>query len=118
MARHTKPLEFDGTAIDELDVYGRLTIANMAVEVGAKTGLIKSDGRTKRYLKEFGREESWQDIRADEDAHYESEVSFDASELEPQVALPFLSRQREANLRGGRRQGKRGIHRELARIRE
>ena len=86
-----KALEFEGTAIDELDVYGRLTITNMAVEAGAKTGLIKSDGRTKHYLKEFGREERWQDIRADEDAHYESEISFDASEPGTSGRLPFLT---------------------------
>jgi 3-isopropylmalate/(R)-2-methylmalate dehydratase large subunit len=83
-----KSIEFDGQAIDELDVYGRLTLANMAVEAGAKTGLIKSDSKTKQYLHEFGREHQWKEIAADEDAAYESTTSFDASTLEPQVAMP------------------------------
>jgi 3-isopropylmalate/(R)-2-methylmalate dehydratase large subunit len=83
-----KSLEFDGTAIDELGVYGRLTLANMTVEAGAKTGLVKSDRQTKQYLKEFGREEQWKEIHADDDASYESEITINASDLQPQVAFP------------------------------
>jgi 3-isopropylmalate/(R)-2-methylmalate dehydratase large subunit len=83
-----KSLEFCGSAVDQMDVYGRLTLANMAVEAGAKTGLIQSDSKTKQYLEEFGREEQWRELKADEDASYESEVTIDASKLEPQVALP------------------------------
>jgi len=83
-----KSLEFDGPAIDELDVYGRLTLTNMAVEAGAKTGLVKSDTRTKRYLTEFGREQQWMEIQPDGDATYESQIDVNASELEPQVAFP------------------------------
>ncbi|HVB12936.1 MAG TPA: 3-isopropylmalate dehydratase large subunit [Nitrososphaerales archaeon] len=83
-----KSLEFEGSAIDELDVYGRLTLTNMAVEAGAKTGIIASDQRTRQYLKEFGREDQWKEIRADSDAIYESEITLNTSELEPQVALP------------------------------
>jgi 3-isopropylmalate/(R)-2-methylmalate dehydratase large subunit len=83
-----KSIEFDGTVVDELDVYGRLTLTNMAVEAGAKTGLVKSDRRTKRYLTEFGREHQWKEILADDDATYESQVDINASDLEPQVAFP------------------------------
>ena len=83
-----KSLEFDGAAIDELDVYGRLTLTNMAIEAGAKTGLVKSDTRTKQYLREFGREQQWKEIHADDDASYESEIAINASELQPQVAFP------------------------------
>ncbi|MDG6906655.1 MAG: 3-isopropylmalate dehydratase large subunit [Nitrososphaerota archaeon] len=83
-----KSLEFAGSAVDELDVYGRLTLTNMAVEAGAKTGIIASDRKTHEYLKEFGREEKWTEIRADSDATYESEISVNTSELEPQIALP------------------------------
>jgi 3-isopropylmalate/(R)-2-methylmalate dehydratase large subunit len=83
-----KSLEFDGPVIDELDPYGRLTLANMSVESGAKTGLVKSDARTRQYLKQFDREEQWKEIHADEDASYESVTTLDASQLVPQVALP------------------------------
>lgn len=83
-----KSLEFAGSAIDELDVYGRLTLTNMAVEAGAKTGIVASDQKTRQYLKEFGREERWKEIRADEDANYESELNVDVSNLEPQIAMP------------------------------
>ncbi len=83
-----KSLEFSGSAIDELDVYGRLTLANMSVECGAKTGLVQSDLRTKNYLEEFGRVESWRELYPDDGASYETEVSLNASELEPQVAVP------------------------------
>jgi 3-isopropylmalate/(R)-2-methylmalate dehydratase large subunit len=60
----------------------------MAVEAGAKTGLVKSDARTLQYLKEIGREQHWKEIHADHDASYESEIEVNASELEPQVAFP------------------------------
>lgn len=83
-----KALEFSGSAIDGLDVYGRLTLANMAVEAGAKTGLIRSDERTRYYLEEFSRAEQWTELGPDEDAKYESEVTIDVNEMEPQVALP------------------------------
>ena len=83
-----KSLEFQGKVVDELDVYGRLTLANMAVEAGAKTGLIQSDQRTLAYLKDFGREQDFREIYPDEDAEYESEISFEATTLEPLVALP------------------------------
>ena len=83
-----KSLEFDGPAIDELEVYGRLTLTNMTVEAGAKTGLVKSDARTKQYLKEFGREHQWKEIHADDNASYESEIAINASELQPQIAFP------------------------------
>lgn len=83
-----KSLEFAGSGIDELDVYGRLTLTNMAVEAGAKTGIIASDQRTRQYLRDFNREERWKEIRADDDASYESELNIDVSSLEPQIAIP------------------------------
>jgi 3-isopropylmalate/(R)-2-methylmalate dehydratase large subunit len=83
-----KSLEFTGSAIENLDVYGRLTLCNMAVEAGAKTGLVESDERTRHYLQEFSRANQWRELHADQDAVYDSEISIDAAALEPQVALP------------------------------
>ncbi|MDA4131492.1 MAG: homoaconitate hydratase family protein, partial [Thaumarchaeota archaeon] len=83
-----KSIEFEGSAIDNLDVYGRLTLTNMAVEAGAKTGIIASDEKTRQYLREFDRERDWVPLKADDDAVYESKLEVNAGELEPQVALP------------------------------
>jgi 3-isopropylmalate/(R)-2-methylmalate dehydratase large subunit len=83
-----KSIEFQGEAIENLDVYGRLTLTNMAVEAGAKTGIIASDKKTLQYLREFDRAEDFREIKADDGATYESEISIDANELEPQIALP------------------------------
>jgi len=82
-----KALEFHGETINEMGMDGRLTMANMAVECGAKAGLFKSDDVTKAYLAEMGREEDFREIRPDEDASYEKELYIDA-DIEPVVAKP------------------------------
>jgi 3-isopropylmalate/(R)-2-methylmalate dehydratase large subunit len=83
-----KALEFHGEAIDLMPMDGRLTIANMVVECGAKAGLFKSDEITRRFLAERGRKDKFKEIRADKDANYEKELYFDASDFEPVVAKP------------------------------
>lgn len=83
-----KALEFHGDAIDKMDMDGRLTIANMAIECGAKAGLFKSDGITRKFLAGLGREEKFREVKPDDDAVYEKELFFDVSELEPVVSKP------------------------------
>lgn len=83
-----RALEFCGDAIDDMDMPGRFTLANMAVEAGAKTGLVRSDGTTKEYLKKRGRADKFREIFADEDAGYEKTYDFDAAEIVPVVAAP------------------------------
>ncbi len=83
-----KALEFCGGTIDKMDMSGRFTLANMAVEAGAKTGLIKSDDVTKKYLKAQGRESRFKEIDADEDAEYEKTIDIDVSDLVPVVSVP------------------------------
>ncbi len=83
-----KALEFHGDTIDSMNMDGRLTIANMAIECGAKAGLFKSDGETKRFLVERGREEMFREIKPDRDAEYEKELFFEADSIEPVVAKP------------------------------
>ncbi len=83
-----KSIEFGGDTIDNMTISGRLTIANMAVEAGAKVGLFPSDRTTRRYLLSRGRGQHYKSIQPDPDAKYESVISIDASELEPTVSQP------------------------------
>ncbi|MET1124650.1 MAG: 3-isopropylmalate dehydratase large subunit [Archaeoglobaceae archaeon] len=83
-----KALEFHGELASKLDVDSRLTIANMAVECGAKAGIFESDEQTREFLTEMGRPEHFREVRADEDAEYEKEIRIDASNLAPMVAKP------------------------------
>ena len=82
-----KALEFTGEAIELMSVEGRMTICNMAVEMGAKTGIINPDEKTLNYVKERGGG-IFNPVRSDPDARYEKTLRFDVSDLEPQVACP------------------------------
>ena len=83
-----RALEFGGEAITTMPMSERLTIANMAVEAGAKVGLFPSDSVTKDYLRSQGRGERYTPLAPDPDATYESTIELDASQLEPTVARP------------------------------
>ena len=84
-----KSLEFTGEGIQELTMDDRFTIANMAIEAGAKNGIFPVDDRTLEYIK--GRTDRQPVIyEADPDAEYEQVVDIDLSELEPTVAMPYL----------------------------
>ena len=83
-----KALEFSGPAIDEMPMYQRLTIANMAIEAGAKVGIFPSDRVTKYYLTVQGREAGFRPLTADADAVYERIIKIDAGSLNPMVAKP------------------------------
>ena len=71
-----------------LPVNQRLTLANMAVEAGAKAGLVASDYRTRAYLARQAREADWQPLAPDAGAEYERTLRYDASLLVPMVAAP------------------------------
>jgi 3-isopropylmalate/(R)-2-methylmalate dehydratase large subunit len=83
-----KALEFHGSTIEKMSMSGRFTIANMAVEAGAKVGLFASDETTKKYLTAEGRGNDYKAIAADADAVYEKTIDIDASKLEPTVSKP------------------------------
>ncbi|MDO8577648.1 MAG: 3-isopropylmalate dehydratase large subunit [Dehalococcoidales bacterium] len=83
-----KALEFTGDTIDSMSMSSRLTIANMAVEAGAKVGLFPSDSMTLNYLREQGRGEKYISLQPDTDAVYEETFKIDASKLEPTVSKP------------------------------
>ena len=83
-----RALEFAGEAVEKMSMCGRLTLCNMAVEAGAKAGLVASDGVTRAYLKERGREKGYKEIKADKDAKYERVFEIDVSKVEPMIAFP------------------------------
>lgn len=81
-------LEFTGETIKNMDMAERFTLSNMAVEAGAKAGLIFSDEKTKAYLEQQGRGDKFVEISADADAVYERVIDIDAAKLEPTVSCP------------------------------
>ncbi|AQX72890.1 3-isopropylmalate dehydratase large subunit [Dehalococcoides mccartyi] len=83
-----KALEFSGNVVNNMTVVERLTIANMAVEAGAKVGLFPSDRQTLEYLCSVGREADYQPLAADVDAVYERVIEIDATALEPTISKP------------------------------
>ncbi|MDO4851226.1 MAG: 3-isopropylmalate dehydratase large subunit [Actinomycetota bacterium] len=82
-------MEFRGSTIGSLSMENRLTICNMAIEAGAKTGLIACDEVTRGYL-EGRAERPWREYRSDEGASYARIIEVDAGGIEPQVAFPHL----------------------------
>ena len=84
-----KSLEFAGKGVASLSMDDRFTIANMAIEAGAKNGIFPVDEKTRAYLK--GRvDRPWEAVEPDADAVYDQEVVIDLSALRPTVALPHL----------------------------
>ena len=84
-----RAMEFCGEVIDELSVEGRMTICNMAIEAGAKTGVINPDSKTLEYVSSRSAA-SFTVYRSDSDAVYSRTMEVDVSGLEPVVALPHL----------------------------
>ena len=83
-----KTLEYAGSTIETMIMDERFCLTNMAVEAGAKAGLIGYDNETARYMAQFGVTERFDDMRSDDDASFVQKLSFDAEELVPQVACP------------------------------
>jgi len=83
-----KSLEFCGDTIENMSMSERFTLANMAVEAGAKAGLFETDEKTRAYLKEHGRESAFRLIKPDADAQYERTIEIDAGKIEPTVSCP------------------------------
>jgi 3-isopropylmalate/(R)-2-methylmalate dehydratase large subunit len=84
-----KSTEFTGPTIKKMCIAGRMTLCNMAVEMGAKNGIIEPDEITRKFLE--GRVKALPDfdaLKSDKDAVYDCTVEFDVSKMEPQVACP------------------------------
>ena len=82
-------MEFTGEAIDNLPMFGRFTMANMAIEAGAKNGIFHPDSITEQYVN--GRaKRKYHFYESDKGAQYKDIKEFDVSKIEPQVAFPHL----------------------------
>ena len=84
-----KALEFAGEGVKELNMTDRLTIANMAIEAGAKNGIFPIDDETLNYIKDRVTK-PYEIVEADSDATYCQTVEINLSELKPVVAFPHL----------------------------
>lgn len=84
-----KVMEFTGPAIEGLDMAGRFTMCNMAIEAGGKAGIVNPDKKTEEYVK--GRvTRQCKLYKSDPDAIYSDTIEIDCTNLEPQVSFPHL----------------------------
>ncbi len=82
-----KAMEYYGSAIEDLSIAGRMTLCNMAIEMGGKAGIVPPDKKTDEFLK--GRAvDAYTPVYADEDARYCEDIHIDVDDLPPQVAIP------------------------------
>ena len=79
--------EYTGEAIQALSIEGRFTISNMAIEMGAKAGLMEADEKTAAWVSKHVNQ-SFEPVQADADAEYAAVREYDVSDLEPQIARP------------------------------
>jgi len=84
-----KTLEVGGNVIEEMEMDGRFTFCNMAIEAGAKNGIIIPDEKTQKFL-EGRSKRPCKFYASDEDATYEKVIRYDVSQIEPTVAFPHL----------------------------
>jgi 3-isopropylmalate/(R)-2-methylmalate dehydratase large subunit len=82
-----RAIEYHGSTVDNLSITGRITMANMAIEAGAKNGIFHADEKTLAYVKERT-DRPFVVERSDADAEYERVIHINVDALEPQVACP------------------------------
>ncbi len=80
-------MEFTGEAIDSLSMDGRFTMANMAIEAGAKAGLFRVDAKTLEYVNARAKR-GYQVYEPDRDAVYAQVIEYDVTHMEPQISFP------------------------------
>src|SRR5665648_957005 len=82
-----RAVEFSGKVIRKMDISGRMTLCNMAVEMGAKIGYVAPDDKTIQWLS-LRTNKKYRVIKSDADAKFEKIINYDISKLEPQIACP------------------------------
>lgn len=85
-----RAMEYTGSAIKAMSLDGRMTLCNMAVEAGAKNGIIEADEKVEEYLRDKTDRE-YEIMSSDPDAVYEKVYTIDGGSLEPTVACPGSS---------------------------
>ncbi len=85
-----KAMEFSGSTIKSLSIEARMTMTNMAIEAGGKSGIMEADEKTIEYLKERTGAKEFEMLSSDPDADYSEIKEYNADELEPIVAFPSL----------------------------
>ena len=89
-------MEFTGPVIKKLPMDGRFSMSNMAIEAGARAGIIETDETTLDYVRSTGKKigsdlrKKWLSLKADPDAAYQKVYEWDVTGLKPQVACPHL----------------------------
>ena len=83
-----KIIEYTGDGVASLSLTDRATICNMGAELGATTSIFPTDERTKEYLAQQGRVEDYVEMKADDDAAYDQELTVDLGSLVPMTAKP------------------------------
>ncbi|HSQ90460.1 aconitate hydratase [Romboutsia sp.] len=83
-----KVFEYCGESLKYLSVPQRATITNMGAELGATTSIFPSDEKTLEFFKAQGRGDEWLELKADENATYDEEITIDLSQLKPLAAIP------------------------------
>lgn len=85
-------VEYAGEAVRSLSMEGRMTLCNMSIEMGARGGMVAADQTTFDYV--LGRDfapaelpEAWLDLHSDPDAHFDTEITLDAADIEPRVTF-------------------------------
>ena len=87
-------IEFAGSYIEQISIESRMTICNMAIEAGAKVGLVAPDDKTIDYIRKksfldkkllIEAEDYWSSLKSDEDAIFDKEITIDISKIKPQV---------------------------------
>ncbi len=82
-----RAMEFDGEAIEVMNMFERMTLTNMAIEAGGMNGIIAVDQVTRNYLNDIG-VTGYEELYSDKDALYHSKFNYDVSKIEPTVAKP------------------------------
>jgi len=83
-----KSVEFYGDTVENLSVSERMTMTNLAMEMGVKCAFVPPDAKTREYLADRLKDRAFEEVHADADAVYAKELDVDVSRLEPMVACP------------------------------